>query len=71
MGMDNLPEPDADTTAEICIEIEGVNTNAHAGWPAAFAAFKAAVRAELNKLEAAAPGKKTRTSGAFKKKRSP
>ena len=69
MGMDGLPPPDTDTTAEICIEIEGVN---HANWPAAFAAFKTAVRNALNKLEqdVSAGGKKTRTSGAFKKKRS-
>jgi hypothetical protein len=68
MGMDNLPEPDQNTTAEICIEIEGVN---HANWPAAFAAFKAAVRAALNNLEASVPvpGKKIRTSGSHKKKR--
>ena len=68
MGMDGLPEPGTTDTAEICIEIEG---DSHANWPAAFLAFKQAVRAALNGLESAVPGaKKTRTSGAFKKKRS-
>lgn len=70
MGMDKLPEPGVHDTAEISIEIEGDN---HANWPAAFAAFKLAVRAAINNLETSVPpatGKKIRTGGSFKKKRS-
>lgn len=70
MGMDNLPPPDAQVTAEITIEIEGVNSS---NWPAAFAAFKLAVRAAIDTLENSVPGpagKKIRTGGTFKKKRS-
>ena len=68
MGMDNLPEPGPNTTAEICIEIEGTNK---AGWKLAFDNFKVAVRLALDDLENAVPagGKKIWTSGSHKKKR--
>lgn len=70
MGMDNLPEPGPQATAEITIEIEGVN---HPDWQAAFAAFKQAVRTAIDALENSVPpsgGKKIRTGGSHKKKRS-
>jgi len=75
MGMDGLPLPDQNITAEICIEIEGLasNPNNQLRWDQ----FKIAVRAALDDFERnttpptpppPAP-KKTRTSGTFKKKR--
>jgi hypothetical protein len=68
--MDGLPPPDANDTAEITIEIEGGNNSTQ--WATAFANFKTAVRAAINALEGVAPGppgKKIRTGGALKKKR--